>query len=260
VNLRRRTTVAVAAGVVLAAVAGYRTRVRPWLAHWGATPDEVDATLPGDELVDGTGPRTTRALTIDAPPATVWPWLAQIGEDRAGFYSYAWLERLAGCAMHNADGIDPEWEHREAGETVWLAQRYRELGRQVVARIEPERVFAMVSPVDWDAIARGDRATGAWTFVLEPVPDGRTRLLARGSGGAVGTFVFDVAHFVMEQKMMRGIKQRAEQEPSADVHDPAEAEIAQGVRHARGDHGELVGEQDDPEDREDPGRHERDRA
>jgi len=236
VNPRRRTTLAVAAGVVVAAVAGYRTRVRPWLAHWGATPDEVDATLPGDELVDGRGPRTTRALTIDASPAAVWPWLAQIGEDRAGFYSYAWLERLAGCAMHNADGIHPEWAHQEAGETVWLAQRYHELGRQVVARLEPERAFAMVSPADWDAIGRGERATGAWTFVLEPTPDGRTRLLARGSGGAVGTFAFDVAHFVMEQKMMRGIKQRAEragvesraeQELLADVDDPAEAEIAQ---------------------------------
>jgi hypothetical protein len=210
VKLQRRTTLVAVGVTTAAAVVAYRMRVRPWLAHWGATPDEVDAVLPGDELVDGSGPRTTRALTIDAPPATVWPWLAQIGEDRAGFYSYFWLERLAGCDMHNADWIHPEWEHREAGETVWLAQRYREMGRQVVARIDAERVLAMVSPADWDALGRGERATGAWRFVLEPTPDGGTRLLARGSGGAVGTFVFDVAHFVMEQKMMRGLKTRAE--------------------------------------------------
>ena len=205
----------VATGVVIGVVTGgalaaYRTRVRPWLAHWGATPDEIDGALPGDELVDGSGPRTTRAITVDAPPTAVWPWLAQIGEDRAGFYSYFWLERLAGCAMSNADWIHPDWAHQEAGETVWLAQRYGELGRQVVALLEPERAFAMVSPADWDAIVRGGRASGAWTFVLEPTADGRTRLLARGSGGAVGTFLFDVAHFVMEQKMMRGIKLRAE--------------------------------------------------
>jgi hypothetical protein len=68
----------------------------------------------------------------------------------------------------------------------------------------------MVSPADWDALGRGEPASGAWTFVLEPAGDGRTRLLARGSGGAVGTPLFDVAHFVMEQKMMRGIKSRAE--------------------------------------------------
>lgn len=185
--------------------------MRPWLTHWGATADEIDAILPGDELVDGTGPRTTRAVTVDAPPRAVWPWVAQIGEDRAGFYSYAWLERLAGCTMHNAGRIHPEWAHHETGETVWLAQRYGERGRQVLALLEPERAFAMVSPADWDAIGRGDRATGAWTFVLEPTADGRTRLLARGSGGAVGTFLFDVVHFVMEREMLRGIKRRAEQ-------------------------------------------------
>jgi len=209
-RLRRDRALVVAIGVASAASVAYRIRIRPWLARWGATHDEVDARLPGDEVVDDNGPRTTRAVTIDAPPAAVWPWLAQIGEDRAGFYSYAWLERLAGCDMQNATAIRPDWAHHEAGETVWLARRYRDMGRQVVARIEPERVFSMVSPADWDAIVNGDRASGAWTFVLEPTVDGRTRLLARGSGGAVGTFVFDVAHFVMEQKMMRGIKERAE--------------------------------------------------
>jgi len=210
-RLRRGSALVVSIGVVATAGSvAYRMRIRPWLAHWGATDDEVDAALPGDELVDGNGPRTTRAVTIDAPTAAVWPWLAQIGEDRAGFYSYAWLERLAGCDMQNATAIRPDWAHHEAGETVWLARRYREMGRQVVARIETERVFSMVSPADWDAITRGEHASGAWTFALEPTVDGRTRLLARGSGGAVGTFAFDVAHFVMEQKMMRGIKERAE--------------------------------------------------
>jgi hypothetical protein len=112
--------------------------------------------------------------------------------------------------MHNAWEVHDEWQHREAGETVWLAERYGELGRQVVARLDPGRVLAMVSPPDYDRIVAGGRAQGAWTFVLEPAPDGTTRLIARGSGGAVGSFLFDVAHFVMEQKMMRGIKDRAE--------------------------------------------------
>ena len=212
-------------GVATAAlgVVAYRLRVRPWLVRWGATDDEVGRVLPGDELVAARGPRTTRAITIDAPPATVWPWLAQIGEDRAGFYSYSWLERLAGCRMHNAWSVHDEWQHREAGETVWLAERYGELGRQVIARLDPERVLAMTSPADYDAIVAGQLATGAWTFVVEVARGGRTRLLARGSGGAVGTPLFDIAHFVMEQKMMRGIKERAERDTRARRSDRSAA-------------------------------------
>ena len=121
--------------------------------------------------------------------------------------------------MHNAWSLHDEWRHREAGETVWLAQRYGEPGRQVIARLDPERVLAMTSPADYDAIVAGRLASGAWTFVLEPAPGGCTRLLARGSGGAVGTPLFDIAHFVMEQKMMRGIRDRAERDTRA--HAPA---------------------------------------
>lgn len=65
--------------------------------------------LPGDELVEDPGIQTTRALTIDAAVRDVWPWLAQIGQDRGGFYSYEWLENLAGCRMRNAWRIHPEW-------------------------------------------------------------------------------------------------------------------------------------------------------
>jgi len=208
--MRRRIALVAAATTAAAGAIVYRSRIRPWMYHWGATDDEVDAALPGDELVDGRGPRTTRAVTVGAPPGAVWPWVAQIGEDRAGFYSYSWLERLAGCDMHNADVVRTEWQHHDAGETVWLARRYGEMGRQVIARLEPSRVLAMVAPADHEALTAGRRATGAWTFVLEPTADGRTRLIARGSGGAVGCIAFDVPHFVMEQKMLRGIKARAE--------------------------------------------------
>jgi hypothetical protein len=213
----RRSTACASAGIVagIAAAVAYRARVRPWLIRWGATDDEVGGVLPGDELVERSGPRTTRAISVAAPPDAVWPWLVQIGEDRAGFYSYAWLERLAGCHMHNASSIHPEWQRVEVGDTVWLARRYGELGRQVVAVLEPERAFVMVSPADFEAIGEHRPASGSWGFFLAPTPDGGTRLLARGSGGAVGTFVFDVAHFVMEQKMMRAIKARAESSAAA---------------------------------------------
>ena len=96
------------------AVAGYVVGVRPWHLAWGVTPDEVAG---GDS--DGCG-RSTRGVTIDAPADEVWPWVAQLGQDRGGFYSYEWLENLAGCRMRNADRIHPEWQHREIGETVYL--------------------------------------------------------------------------------------------------------------------------------------------
>ena len=89
-------------------------------------PTKSNAVLPGDELVQPGVPRTTRAVTIDAPVDAVWPWLAQIGEDRGGFYSYSLLERAVGARIHNADAIHPEWQELRVGDTIWLARRYGE--------------------------------------------------------------------------------------------------------------------------------------
>ena len=84
--------------------------VRPWTRRWNATPDEVAAPLPGDDFVPDAGVHMTRAVTVDAPPEDVWPWVAQIGQDRGGFYSYTRLENLAGCEMRNADRVHDEWQ------------------------------------------------------------------------------------------------------------------------------------------------------
>jgi hypothetical protein len=206
----RARTVVLASAIVGGAALAYSRVARPWMATWGANDDEPTAAFPGDDLVRGDAPRMTRAITIAAPADEVWRWLVQIGEDRAGFYSYSWLERLALTDMHNADHIELAWQERARGDTIWLAQRYGDLGRQVTAVLEPERALVMVGPRDFDAIERGDRAAGSWGFFLEPIDDGHTRLIVRSSGGPVGTPLFDVIHFVMEQKMMRGIKERAE--------------------------------------------------
>ncbi|RDH78197.1 hypothetical protein DVS77_12720 [Mycolicibacterium moriokaense] len=192
-----------------AAAALYRAEIKPWMYTWGASADEVDARLPGDELVAADGPRTTRALTIDAPVEQVWPWLAQIGEDRAGFYSYAWLERAVGADIHNANVIQPQWQHLTVGDTVWLARRYGSAARQVVAAVKPQSHLLLMSPADYDRVQHGQKASGLWGFHL--LRDGRgTRLLVRGSGRPVGNPAFDIPHFVMEQKMMRGIRDRAQ--------------------------------------------------
>src|SRR5829696_8726318 len=98
----------------------YAFVIRPWHLRWGATGEEVDKPLPGDDLVPEPGIESTRAITVEAPAGKVWPWLAQVGQDRGGFYSYEWLENLAGAQMHNADRVHPEWQHRDVGEIVFL--------------------------------------------------------------------------------------------------------------------------------------------
>ena len=197
------------AGAIAAvgAVAGYERLAKPWMYRWGATPDEVAATLPGDDLVAPTTPKTTRAVTIEAPAEAVWPWLAQIGEDRAGFYSYDRLERLVGARIHNADSVHPEWQELRVGDTVWLARRYRSIGRQIVAAVEPGSHLVLMSDSDFRRVSEGAKASGSWAFYLQP-HGASTRLLARGSGGAVGQPMFDVAHFVMERAMLLGIRNR----------------------------------------------------
>ena len=174
----------------------YVFAVRPRIRRWGASPAEADMPLPGDELEPDPSMQTTRAVTIEAPPDQVWPWLAQLGQERGGFYSYQWLENLAGCEMRNADQIHPEWQHREVGETIML---HPAAGLELTL-FEPGRVFGIEG---WGA------------FVLEPGGEGRTRLLARGRTPRKPLLIayaslLEIPHFVMERRMLLGIKQRAE--------------------------------------------------
>ena len=104
------------AGLGVALTAGYLLAGRPWLRRWGATDHELTRVLPGDSLAPNPAIQSTWSVTINAPAAAVWPWIAQLGQDRGGFYSYAWLENLAGCHLRNADRIHPEWQHRTVGE------------------------------------------------------------------------------------------------------------------------------------------------
>jgi hypothetical protein len=183
------------ATVVLALGGIYVVGFVPWTRRWGTVPAECAAVLPGDEFVTDPGLEMTRAITIDAPPDVVWGWLAQIGADRGGFYSHAWLENLAGCRLRNADRVHPEWEHGHEGEVVVL----HPLNAIPITRLERPWSFAM----------------GGWYFVLEARPGGRTRLIARTrvprgpASWAYATFV-ELPHFVMERRMLRGLKARVE--------------------------------------------------
>jgi len=204
--LARGATPAWPAIVGVLALAAYLFVLAPWSRRWGATSQEVHAPLPGDELIAHPGLKMTRAVTVDAPVDAVWPWLAQLGQDRAAFYSYDWLENLAGCHLRNADRIHPEWQHREVGDTVLL----HPASGVKLARFEPDRVYAF---------------EGGWYFVLDPMPGARTRLLARshlprGVPSLVYAVFIELPHFVMERKMLLGIRARAERAWSAARHEP----------------------------------------
>lgn len=188
----------------------YVLTVRRWLLHWGATQAEVDADLPGDELVPRPTWQSTRGIDIAAPVDAVWPWLAQMGQDRGGLYSYDWLENLAGLEFDNADRIVPEWQSVQTGDIVRFAPNQDTL---LVARVEPEHFLV------WRVLKPGTHlgADATWAFVLRAVDAHHSRLIQRfrfGIGprafsGVLYTALIEIPHFVMERRMLLGIRERA---------------------------------------------------
>ena len=152
---RCRTEVALGAGLAVGAVVAYLRTLEPRLRRWGATDEEVHGPLVVDDLVEPGATAVTCAITVNAPITDVWAWLAEIGQDRAGFYSYTFLENLVGAGMHNVGTLVPEWQTRTQGDTVWLAseRRWHERGRQIAAVVDPPRALVLVSPVDWARLA-----------------------------------------------------------------------------------------------------------
>lgn len=182
----------------------YVAVVQPWHMRWGATDAEIAMALPGDPFIPPTTVVSTRAITIHAPVAQIWPWLAQLGQQHGGFYSYDWLENLFMAQMHNADRIVPTWQHPQVGDQVFMMANPSPASMAEIALIEPERVMVL---------------KGGWTFFLQPVDEQTTRFIVRyasfpvkGNLAAALFYypLFEPIHFVMESGMMMGIKQRAE--------------------------------------------------
>ena len=203
------------ASLLLASVTLAAAALRHVQARWGATEAEAAEELPGDDVVPAAGLLTTRAVDIAAPPGLVWPWIAQLGQGRGGFYSYDVLENLAGCDIHSAEHIVPEWQDVAVGDEVRLAP---EVGLEVAVVSPPEHL------VLHGAVAPGMPAPPydfTWAFVLRPTPDGGTRLLVRERYGWERPWVrplveaVQVASFVMTERMLRGIRDRAERAPDA---------------------------------------------
>jgi hypothetical protein len=184
------------------------------LARWGATPDELLLRLPGDELVPDGRATVTNAVTIDTPASRVWPWIAQIGRGRAGFYTYTWLENLLGADIHNLDHIDPALQQLTVGDRIWLTPETY-LGRIPgqawrVAAVDPGHALVL------EQRPPENPHRGTWSLVLASAGDGRTRLISRHCTPVpVGLLARAVAGFwslssVMERRMLLGIKDRAE--------------------------------------------------
>jgi len=187
--------------VVFAAfLMGYLVLIRPWYMNWGATDAEIAMVLPGDTYIPPATHVSTRAVTIHATPAAIWPWIVQLGQGRGGFYSYDWLENLFAADMQNADAIEPEWQHLALGDHVSF-QRNGPYTK--VAYFEPDKVLVV---------------EGGWTWYLQPVDAHHTRLIVRYASFPINNVlasgfyyaIFEPVHFVMEHGMMLGIRARAE--------------------------------------------------
>ncbi len=185
--------------------------IHPIYERWGTTAAERRSPLPGDELTDVALYRVDHGITIKAPADSVWPWLAQLGQERGGFYSYAWLERLVGDHITNADRIHPEWQQVNEGDLVravqpdYLGGRFGDLGWRVT-KVVAGRAIVLEN---WGA------------FVVQPVDSATSRFFVRTRGpgtpsfagivfGPLNLLVFEPAHFIMQRGMMRGIRSRAE--------------------------------------------------
>ena len=128
------------AAALSAGLVAYPVFFRRQCLTWGARPDEVSRKLPGDELLPGAGTVATRAITIDAPPAAIWPWLVQMGSGRGGVYTYDWIENLFGLDMHSTRRILPQHQDVKVGDEFPLISR----NRIAAAGAWPARLFGML--------------------------------------------------------------------------------------------------------------------
>jgi hypothetical protein len=193
-----------AAGIVVglllavAVIGTYLLALGPWQRRWGATDEEVGRTMPGDGLLRPDAPTTTRAITINASPEDVYRWLLQIGYGRGGWYSYDWIDN---DGKPSADRIDLALQGLAVGDRIEMMSDFGPVVREIVP--------------NHHIVSGGE--TDSWCLLVEPTSDGQTRLISRWRqdwpkrfGTSVWIAVADPGAFVMEQKMLRRIRDLAE--------------------------------------------------
>jgi hypothetical protein len=185
----------------MAVLVVYRVLVQPWQHRWGATDEEVGRAMPGDDLLP-VAASTTRAISVAAPPEQIWPWLLQLGYGRAGWYSYDWIDN---DGHPSADRIIPELQELGVGDQIpmlpGMGPRVRE--------IQPDR-----------SLVAGDDG-GTWCLALYPTAQG-CRLVSRWRvnwpltpATAFWIFLSDPGAFIMERRMLKGVRDRAERATTA---------------------------------------------
>jgi hypothetical protein len=200
-------------------------------SQWGVGAQSAARRYPGDELIPHPLWGWTHGIEINAPAPEVWPWVAQIGADRGGFYSYQWLENIVGCQVRNAETIHLEWAAQPGGQL----RLHPDAPALRIVSVEPGRsVVAYVPPVPGmrggqaasGAAARpiepnGRWLTASWLFLVEPTGPDRCRVISRYrcatsldlvSHLEFGPAIIEPISFAMDRRMLLGIKQRAERE------------------------------------------------
>lgn len=187
----------------------YSGFLRSWHRRWGARRDEIERHLPGDRFIPHPSNVSTRAVSVNAAPECLWAYLVQIGQGRGGLYSYERLENLIGCDIHNVEEIRPELQTLAVGEEVRLGPAGYPY--YLVEDLAEGRHLLLKGP-------QSDGETHTWLFLIDPLPDGSSRLLVRTRDFYAPTFanfiiwcvMTEPLHFIMENKMLRTLKALAE--------------------------------------------------
>ncbi|MGA6948819.1 MAG: hypothetical protein WBZ00_13820 [Solirubrobacterales bacterium] len=223
----------------LGLIGGYALWVRPRMLRWGATDDEVDRPYPGSDLVPGGKRTATMAATIEAPPAQVWPWLVQMGANRAGWYSWDWLDNLGN---RSADRIHPEWQEIYLGDR--LAGTPDGSLSWEVAALEPERFLGLRMSLDlrgrpFDPAGPRPRSysDSIWAFQLHELPGGGTRLVVSGYWALQPPWLLPIAsiiflepsHWIMQTRQFANLKHRAERDSVDPNQPPSSSDAVAGV-------------------------------
>jgi hypothetical protein len=197
----------------LVLILGYLV-IRPALMRWGATSAEASQAMPGDL----NGMRWTRAITIAATPEQIWPWLAQWGQGRGGWYSYDWLENIFGFNIHTASQIIPEYQNPAVGDPICMAAN---TCTSFVSVVEPGHWFG------WQAKDANGKPVWNFMFGLLPVDNTHTRLVVRESFDRDSmpraiTSAIEIPDVVMEQKALDTVRRKVEGFPGSVFTTPYE--------------------------------------